>query len=203
MCSPVGHSLAALVVGTAANGNRLSLKYLVFCVFSGCAADLDFLIGWYLGDLNGYHHLGSHSLFAVIMYGLFVYGAVGIFNRYQKADNSLLVHGSIAYGSIRWPVAGALMYLSHIVLDWLAEDNSEPVGLQILWPLSDQFMASPVFLFPRFIHDAEGADIVGMFAGLFNWHNFSAVIVETIIFLPVLLLILWKRKSTHSGESMG
>jgi inner membrane protein len=191
MCSPVGHSLAALVVGITARSDRLTLGYFMFCVFSGCAADLDFLIGWILGDLNGYHHLGSHSLFAAVLYGLVVYGVVRLFRRYQEADKSSFV---------LLPLVGGLMYLSHIVLDWLAEDNSAPVGLQLLWPLSDRFMASPVFLFPRFIHEAEGADIAGMFVGLFNWHNFSAVIIETIIFLPLLLLTLWKRKSGYQGN---
>ncbi len=191
MCSPVGHSLAALIVGTTAKSNRLTLGYFIFCVFSGCAADLDFLIGWYLGDLNGYHHLGSHSLFAAVLYGLMVYGVIRIFSRDKEVVKPSLE---------AWPLAGGLMYLSHIVLDWLAEDNSEPVGLQLLWPLSDQFMASPVFLFPRFIHEAQGADIVGMFVGLFNWHNFTAVMIETIIFLPLLLFILWKKKRGYQGN---
>ena len=88
------------------------------------------------------------------------------------------------------------MYLSHIVLDWLAEDNSEPVGLQLLWPLSDQFMASPVSLFPRFVHEAEGADILGMVANLFSRHNFSVMILELAIFLPLLLLMLWRKFRT-------
>jgi len=188
MCSPVGHSLAAIVIGTTAKNNRLTLNYLAFCVFSGCAADLDFLIGWYLGDLNGYHHLGSHSIFAAILYGFIVYGAGRLFSRTQEA-------GRLS----TWPLAGGWIYLSHIALDWLAEDNSEPVGLQLFWPLSDQFMASPVFLFPRFIHEAEGADIVGMIVGLFNRHNLTAVIIETVVFLPLLFLMLRKRKSGHQG----
>ena len=185
MCSPVGHSLAALVIGTTKKSNRLTLNYLVFCIFSGVVADLDFLIGWYMGDLNGYHHLGSHSVFAAILYGFIVYGMIRFFKRPEEAEKLS-----------SWPFLGVLMYLSHIVLDWLAEDNSEPVGLQLLWPLSDQFMASPVSLFPRFVHEAEGADILGMVANLFSRHNFSVMILELAIFLPLLLLMLWRKFRT-------
>ena len=184
MCSPVGHCLAALAIGIKVEKKQLTLKYFSFCVFSGCAADLDFLVGWYYGDLNGYHHLGSHSIFAALLYGLIVYVALRNFGNSHNPDEPSI-----------WPVAGGLMYLSHIVLDWLAEDTSEPVGIQLLWPLSEQFMASPISIFPRFMHEADGADVLGMFVGLFNWHNFTVVIIEIVIFLPLVLMTLWSKRT--------
>jgi len=146
MCSPVGHALAALSIGTARGNVVITPSYIVFCLFSGIAADLDFLVGWALGDINGYHRLGSHSLVAAGSYGL-VAGIV-----------CALWYGN-GYKARVWGATAGLGYLSHIILDMLSRDESNPVGLQLFWPFNEAFYSSPIFVFPKFLHETEGGDI--------------------------------------------
>ena len=185
MCSPIGHIIAACAVGVACTRNQLTPAYLVFCIFSGIAPDLDLLVGWALGDINAYHHLGSHSVVAALLYGLLVY----VFARTITKD-----HGQ-AKG---WAVSGTLMYTSHVLLDYLAADSSPPFGLQLLWPFSREFFISPVSVFMKFMHDTQGADMWGLISGMFVVHNFYAVVLETVLLLPLLLLAIVVRKRTHS-----
>ena len=50
----------------------LTPSFIAFSLFCGIAPDLDLLVGWALGDINGYHHLGSHSLAAACVFGFLV-----------------------------------------------------------------------------------------------------------------------------------
>ena len=185
MRSPVGHIIAASAVGVSCTRNRLTPAYVVFCIFSGIAPDLDLLIGWVLGDINGYHHLGSHSVVAALLYGLLVYMVVRVMTRDSGQANG-------------WAVSGTLMYASHVLLDYLAADSSPPFGLQLLWPFSNEFYISPVSVFMRFMHDTQGADMWGLISGMFIVHNFYAVVLETVLLLPLLLVAIVIRKRTHS-----
>ncbi len=184
MCSPVGHAIAALGVGATQGKADLTLCYVLFCLFGGLAADLDFLVGWYLGDINGYHHLGSHSLMAAGCYGL---GAGLLY---------FFISGNV--GKARaWGVSGGLVYLSHLVLDMISRDESSPIGMQLFWPASPVFYASPVFVFPKFLHETEDGDMTGMVAGLLNWHNLFAISVELLVLLPVTIYLVMR--STRQG----
>jgi hypothetical protein len=184
MCSPVGHALAALGVGAARGNVVITPSYIAFCLFSGIAADLDFLVGWYLGNINGYHHLGSHSLVAAGSYGL----VAGILCTFWFGNG---------YRARVWGVTGGLGYLSHIILDMLSRDESDPVGLQLFWPFSETFYALPVFVFPKFLHEAEGSDMTGLIIGLFNSHNLFTIMIELVLFLPVTVYLL--RRSNRNN----
>ena len=181
MCSPVGHSIAALAVGCGATQSRLTWQFVLFCLVSGNAPDLDMLIGWAAGDINGYHHLGSHSLFAAMLYGMLVYAVISLLTR----DTGI---------RMRYATSGFLIWVSHVVLDMLSEDHSEPVGMQLLWPFSQEFFAFPFSPFPAFHHDTIGGDMAGMIIGLLSMDNAVTVFHEVMILGPLLLLVLWARR---------
>lgn len=175
MCSPVGHSLAALIVGSALSQNRKPWFWL-FCLISANFADLDFAIGWVLGDLNGYHHLGSHSLFAAALYALLVYLVLAVLSSNKPVRLCMAALGGV-------------LYLIHLLLDLLAVDESPPFGMQLLWPFSQDFYISPISLFPKFLHDAQGSDVIGMIIGMMNRHNLNTILIEIMVFLPVLFIV--------------
>lgn len=181
MCSPVGHSLAALAVGGYNKNLPMTLGFIVFCLVSGNLADLDLLVGWALGAINEYHHLGSHSVFAAIVYGIMVWGFARLFN---------LIPAKRAL----WAVTASAMYLSHVLLDMLTHDGTEPIGVQLWWPFSNSFYAASPALFPAFLHETQGGDFVGLIVNLFNWHNFITVLFELCVLLPLLVIALWQRK---------
>ena len=183
MCSPVGHVLASLIIGrrfaqvNPSGQSKLGKGYFLFCMVSAVAADFDFFVGWALGDINGYHHLGSHSVFFAMGYGILIFIVVALL-------------GLNAHEKYRWTVSGTLIYLSHSILDFYSQDDSEPRGLQLFWPISDQFYYAQNPVFPKFLHDTTGGDMWGMVVGLFNWHNLITVIFETVAFTIIFLLVV-------------
>jgi len=186
MCSPAGHSIAALAIGVSRNRQSISWQYMVFCIFSGNVADLDIILGWMLGDINKYHRLGSHSITAALVFGVLVYFAVKIFNAVAKSETRINQKG--------WAVSGALIYLSHCLLDLISLDDSQPIGMQLFWPVNEQFYAAQFTVFRSFLHNTVGNDMWGMILEMFSWHNLVTVMHETMIMIPVLLFGLWYRK---------
>ena len=85
-----------------------------------------------------------------------------------------------------------------MLLDYLAADDSPPFGMQLMWPFSDAFYISEFSVFMKFIHDTQGADMWGMISGMFIVHNFHAMVLETVLLLPLLLISLIIRKRINS-----
>jgi len=88
-------------------------------------------------------------------------------------------------GRVQWSMAllcGAI-YGSHLALDWLGEDRYTPRGLQVFWPLSDQFFISDWDLF-RSTERSRPLSAPTM------RHNFRTAIQE-IATLGPFLLALW------------
>ena len=191
MCSPAGHSIAALAIGLSRGGQLFSWQYIVFCIFSGNAADLDIFLGWVLGDINKFHRLGSHSIAASLLFGVLVYFTVQYLGTFAKIKNRA--------NQMKWAVSGMLMYLSHCLLDLVSLDDSHPVGMQLFWPVSDQFYSAPFTIFRSFLHNTVGSDMWGMVVAMFSWHNLVTVIHETAIMLPALLFGLWYRNRRKSN----
>ena len=113
---------------------------------SACAPDLDLLVHDHRGPA---HSLGAAILVALAM--------------------SLLTR------NLRWGLATGLAWTSHVMLDWLGNDSSPPIGLMALWPLSHQYFQSSLHLFPAvsrsyghaefWVRQREGADRGGLRAG--------------------------------------
>src|SRR5262249_40103231 len=84
----------------------------------------------------------------------------------------------------RWPaiaVGVAAAWSSHILLDWLGNDTSPPIGIMALWPFSDGYYQSSLLLFDaisrRYWLPQE-----------FIWGNLRAVAKEVLILGPIAWL---------------
>jgi membrane-bound metal-dependent hydrolase YbcI (DUF457 family) len=134
MPSPVGHALGGFALGwLAARSARLPHPLVTAATFAalGVVPDLDVLV-------EGTHRLYTHSVAAV--------GLVGVL-----AAASLRAAGarvSAPHERTTLAFAAAAAYGSHLLLDWLADDRSVPIGIRALWPFSDAYFQSGARWFP-------------------------------------------------------
>jgi len=185
MPSPIGHALAGLAAAWAADmvpgnrawrtapasaswferaGNGLSLA----CVGLGMAADLD--LGWIT------HRTVTHSIGAVAFAGIFA------------AALAANAHRPIA----RVTLMCAAAYATHLLLDWLAVDLSEPRGIQALWPFRYEWFISGADLFQQTErrHLLSAATMV---------KNARAILQEVVILGPVVVGLWLVRVKALAG----
>jgi membrane-bound metal-dependent hydrolase YbcI (DUF457 family) len=166
MPTPVAHSLAGAAIALVATRRRpLDRNLLGASVVAACLADLDFGIGFLLGK-NVHHHFTHSFGFAVLCAGA----------AYFLARDHPQFHAKVLGAS----------YLSHVLLDLLSKDTAPPFGLQILWPLSEEFHISPILVFDDIWR--------GSLAKLFGLHNWLAVAREVLIVGPAAVIALWSWK---------
>ena len=176
MPSPIGHALAGVAVawtadlipgdrawrtvpGTGAWHQRASGDLTLACAALGVAPDLD------LAFIT--HRTATHSIGAVFFVGLFA-AALAVYARLPIARVSLMC---------------AAAYASHLLLDWLGTDRYPPLGLQLMWPISQAWFISGLDLFrqtARFRVFARGAMTVNLYA-----------IVQEIVILGPVVVALW------------
>ena len=132
MPSPVGHALGGFAFGwLAARSSRLHRPLLAAAIFAGLGVvpDVDVLV-------EGTHRLYTHSIAAV--------GLVAVL-----AAISLRAAGPRLAGShSALVIAAAAAYGSHLLLDWLGDDRSVPIGIRALWPFTDAYVQSDMHWFP-------------------------------------------------------
>lgn len=175
MPSPVGHALGGAIVALLVAPARkrfdpthpthpTDLTYLTWCVVAGCLPDVDFL--W------GRHSMETHSLF--------VAGAVGL---------AVL---AITRGR-RLALACALAWASHVFFDWLGSDDSPPIGVMALWPLTANFYFADAFIF----------DAISRRYWLpgFLTQNIIAVLKEIALLAPPVILLWWWRTRAARATS--
>jgi membrane-bound metal-dependent hydrolase YbcI (DUF457 family) len=140
MPSPIGHALAGLAAAWSADlvpgdrtwrstpesaswfrraGGGLTLT----CVALGAAADLDLLFMT--------HRAVTHSIGAVLLVGALA--AAWAANAQRPVARVALM------------CAGA--YATHLFVDWLSVDLSQPRGIQALWPFRREWFISGIDLF--------------------------------------------------------
>jgi len=176
MPSPVGHSILALIVtGLYRPPDGRKRWWLALVIFAGCAADLDFLPGILMGDPNRFHHGPSHSITAALAFAI----AVAVLGRRLPR---------------RWIVLSFVIYLSHLLGDWLAADTGAPFGIPLLWPFSSAYFTSPVPIFSYFDHGGTGAGLASVIDQLFSLHNLLAIGLEIAVLGPVLWLVTRYRR---------
>jgi hypothetical protein len=118
----------------------------------GAAADLDLLVGAHRGP--------SHSLGAALLAGILV---------------------AAVTRSPRWGAAAALAWGSHVLLDWLGQDNWPPLGIEALWPLSSAYFRAAHPIFPAVSREYWlGAEFLA--------RNTRALVVELAILAPIAAL---------------
>lgn len=175
MPSPVGHALGGIAAGwlvqsrpSPGDGQQRQLTRTLGFACLGMAADLDLLVGPHRGP--------THSVTAALLVCLLAWV---ILRRRPHGDRLVLAAGAA--------------YASHILLDWLGEDSSPPLGLQVLWPWSDAYLHAPwpVFLaVSRRLRHPE----------LFWVPNALALARELAILVPLVVLVGWWRGRLRSGR---
>jgi inner membrane protein len=187
MPSPLGHALGGLAVGWLVAGRRgtgplirhprvagrrwwqgrIVRQGALFAAL-GMLADVDFLFGT--------HNTYTHSIGAALIVGL----AAGVLASGRRLSGGL--------------TAGAA-YGSHLLLDWLGDDRSPPIGIMALWPFSGDFYQSPVPIFMGISRRYWRDD--------FLTHNALAVVREIATLGPVLVLVWWTRLRRPSKSEPG
>ncbi len=161
MPSPVGHALGGAIVGLliSPRGTAGTLGTLgTLFVVAAVLPDADFL--W------GRHSMETHSLGAAVLAGLAVLA-------WTRGRNPRLA------------LAVALAWSSHILFDWLGSDDTPPIGVMALWPLTSQFYFAEAFVFEAILRRYWLPNFVS--------HNAWAIIKEILILGPVVA-ILWIRR---------
>ena len=84
----------------------------------------------------------------------------------------------------------AVAYASHVVLDVLAQDTAEPLGVMALWPCSSRFYASGADVFMEVSRRYWKFDefIVG---------NFKAVGWELLVLGPIAAIAWWSSQRSR------
>lgn len=164
MPSPVGHALGGVTAGWTLAPSR-SVKTVGWLAAVGAAADLDLVIGAHRGP--------THSIGAAALTFLLVW----MWTR-----------------NLRWALAAAAAWGSHVLLDWLGTDTSAPVGEMALWPYSRGYFESRLHLFPA----------ISRRYGLpeFWVANLKALAIELVILGPMTWAVIRTsglRKTTRPG----
>jgi inner membrane protein len=171
MPSPVGHALAGLAVGVLVAGPRslvraidppaarrpidtAMLAVLPFAAL-GALPDVDLLFG--------IHSMYTHSI-----------GAAAV----------VLLLARVVTGSWRWALGASLAYASHILLDWMGNDTTPPIGIMALWPFTSNFYESDLHLF---LPISRRYWLPG-----FIQHNFTALVRELLVIGPLAMLAFWR-----------
>ncbi len=173
MPSPVGHALGGALVGavlapwgswrvaglvpTLVAAGRSPL--VAAAAAAACLPDLDF--AW------GRHNMETHSLGAAVAAGLLVWLLSGGRGR-------------------RLALAVTLAWASHVLFDWLGSDDTPPLGVMALWPLSSTFFFADAFVFEAISRRYWLAN--------FWRHNLWAVATETAMVAPALAAVVWLRR---------
>lgn len=171
MPSPVGHALAGIAVGVLAVGPRALIRARAPAaarrpVDTALLAILPLAVLGVLPDLDllfGVHSMYTHSVGAVLL---------------------VLGLARVVTGGWLWAVAAALAYGSHVLLDWLGNDTTPPIGVMALWPFTAGYYESDLHLF---LPISRRYWLPGFFA-----HNLTAVVRELLFVGPFATLAWWR-----------
>ena len=175
----MGHALAALAIGVIAAGPRHLVRALDppaarRPVDTALLAIIPFALLGALPDIDllfGVHSMYTHSL-----------GAATI----------VLLLARVVTGSWRWAIAASLAWASHILLDWMGNDTTPPIGIMALWPITHDFYESTLHLFMPI---SRRYWLPGFFA-----HNLTAVMREIVVVGPFALFAWWRLERIARGR---
>lgn len=180
MSTPVGHTLFGWIIGSHRkhSGTRSTFfLFLAVFVFSNLP-DMDLLFGLPSGNPNQYHHMWTHSIGFALLWGVLAGLVVRILNHQHSLKIGFFVF---------------LLILSHLTLDFFTLDKSAPYGMQLFWPVTEQYFLSPVTIF-RDVYKASDSQL--FLSSLFCLHNVYTILFEIVILLPVYIciqLVRWIR----------
>jgi membrane-bound metal-dependent hydrolase YbcI (DUF457 family) len=171
MPSPVGHALGGFAFGwLAARSSRLDRPVLAGLIFAGLGAvpDVDILV-------EGTHRLYTHSIAAVGLVALLA--AVAL----RSAGGRIAGAGSRR----ALVIAATAAYASHLLLDWLGDDRSVPIGIRALWPFTDAYFQSELRWFPPV---ERRYWLPGFWTA-----NLRAIGWEMLVLTPLVAVAVWAR----------
>jgi inner membrane protein len=162
--------------------HRLRIAGLI--VFAALLPDVDFLIGFLMGEPNRFHGGPTHSLGAAVVAG-FVLGVLAGRRRFRV--------GLLCF----------LAYASHVILDSLTRDGRPPLGVPMFWPLTDHYFNFPLIAGIR--HGMDGVTVDGFLGEVFSTANLRALAVEVGIGSVLILGSLgigelWGRDRSRGGD---
>ena len=171
MPSPVGHTLGALAAMIAIEPSIIMSRYKPIVILGtafiiGTLADADFLVAHYTTVQYLRHHYFTHSIPFAILFTVVCWIILRL-AKFQNPNKGAALLGA-AYGS-------------HLFLDYFAHDGSKPYGIPLLWPLTDRHFIAPFDVFFS-IHRGE-------FSDLFSLHNFFAILIESAVLAPIVVLM--------------
>lgn len=173
MPSPIGHSLSGILLYQIFNRHnaKYDVRRLLLYVFFANLPDIDLAIGFLVNNPNFYHQSIIHSLGAAVFAGLIA----GIVLMRKKG---LFFHSLLLFSGL---------YYSHVILDYLASasDTGYPFGVALFWPFSNEYYVFPVTIFLDIL---RGTSNETFFSGMFNLHNLWAVMIELVLFLPLIII---------------
>lgn len=172
MATPVAHCLAGCSIYYLARVHpsvRLQSStqtLLIMLLAAASLPDFDFIPGLILGAPERFHREFSHSVAFTSLTTLMVL----LYLKASARPAALLV-------SLSWFCA----VLSHLLIDWLSLDTSDPIGIELFWPVSaERFSATnTAFLGVR------REDILSEFS---IGYNLFAVTWEVILLVPVVAM---------------
>jgi membrane-bound metal-dependent hydrolase YbcI (DUF457 family) len=175
MALPIAHATAGYLVHRA--GRRVvaeggGWRRPVVFMFIGNLPDMDFVVGFVIGQPGLLHRGVSHTWLAAVVFAL----AAAAFVRWrwhQRFGPAALLFGAA--------------YLSHLLLDFLTMDTRPPAGGQFLWPLSSAYFVSPVTTFTEIYID--GTTRAGFLRTVLAWR--SVVVLTREIVIAAIALGAW------------
>lgn len=166
MPSPVGHLIAGAAAGLLLNGPARTPVVIAFGL-TATLPDFDLLTPVHRGPTHG---IGFAMMAGAVGWMLWPSAGYG---------------GGRAVDRLRFALAVAAAYATHILTDWLSADTSVPLGLMALWPFSDRYYEPPFHLF---------LSVNRRYWQARAWlANIRAVAVELLILLP-LLWLAWRER---------
>lgn len=187
MPSPLGHALTGFAVGWLLSPSPVALgrggepapafslsrvvrspRAWLFAAV-GMAADLDLIVGL--------HSRYTHSVGAVLLVL-----AAGLLSTVRRRP-----------AGIALPLAIAASYGSHVLLDWLANDTSPPLGIMALWPFDNGFYLSSLHVF-------MGISRKYWLAAAWT-QNLVSITRELLILIPFAVIVARYRPCRHVATS--
>lgn len=196
MSLPAGHAVVGWATAEAVpyRPRWRWWQLFLFAAVIGNLPDLDFVAGLAAGDPDRWHHGATHSIAAALLVGAI--GGMAFRSRGRPFFRSALLTGSV--------------YLSHVLLDLVTPQRaSEGSGVALLWPVTSRRFSLSI-PYPGWLHEAlaleRGRGPGGFVESLVSLDMLSALAVEMLLFLPVLVLAVllrWARAREASHAQTG
>lgn len=175
---PFGHSLMGYALYKTMPQETRVISWRMFLLFVLLAnlPDIDYLPGFLQGNPNKFHHHFTHSLGFTVMVG-WILATYSYLKKRKRFLTYFLMFAGVCF--------------SHVVLDFLTADYSQPYGVPLFLPFSNRYFISPITVFMS-IDKSNSSNI--FIQSLFVMHNFWAALWEIVVFIPVLSIINLRNK---------